>query len=68
MGVLGPIQLIGRRRGEYHLVQDTVKHLLPHEVTERELEMQEAKETEERREEELRVAEVEVEKSLSVEE
>ena len=24
MGVLGPIQLIGRRRGEYPLVQDTV--------------------------------------------
>ena len=43
-------------------------HLLPHEVAERELEMQEAAEIEERREEELRVAEVEVEKSLSVEE
>ena len=25
MGVLGPIQLIGRRRGEYPLVQDTVR-------------------------------------------
>lgn len=25
MGVLGPIQLVGRRRGEYPLVQDTVK-------------------------------------------
>ena len=25
MGVLGPIQLIGRRRGEYPRVQDTVK-------------------------------------------
>ena len=24
MGILGPIQLIGRRRGEYPLVQDTV--------------------------------------------
>ena len=24
MGVAGPIQLIGRRRGEYPLVQDTV--------------------------------------------
>ena len=45
-----------------------MEHLLPHEVTERELEMQEAAEIEERREEELRVAEVEVEKSLSVEE
>ena len=46
----------------------SMEHLLPHEVTERELEMQEAAEIEERREEELRVAEVEVEKSLSVEE
>ena len=27
MGVLGPIQLIGRRRDEYPLVQDTVTHL-----------------------------------------
>ena len=45
-----------------------MEHLLPHEVTEQELEMQEAAEIEERREEELRVAEVEVEKSLSVEE
>ena len=45
-----------------------MEHLLPHEVVERELEMQEAAEIEERREEELRVAEVEVEKSLSVEE
>ena len=26
MGVLGPIQLIGRRRGEYPLVQDTVNN------------------------------------------
>ena len=42
--------------------------MLPHEVAERELEMQEAAEIEECREEELRVAEVEVEKSLSVEE
>ena len=45
-----------------------MEHLLPHEVIERELEMQEATEIEERREEELHVAEVEVEKSLSVEE
>ena len=45
-----------------------MEHLLPHEVAERELEMQEAAEIEEHREEELRVAEVEVEKSLSVEE
>ena len=45
-----------------------MEHLLPHEVAEWELEMQEAAEIEERREEELRVAEVEVEKSLSVEE
>ena len=45
-----------------------MEHLLPHEVIERELEMQEAAEIEERREEELRVAEVEVEKSLSIEE
>ena len=45
-----------------------MEHLLPHEVVERELEMQEAAEIEERREEELRVAEVEVDKSLSVEE
>ena len=43
-------------------------HLLPHEVAKRELEMQEAAEIEERWEEDLRVAEVEVEKSLSVEE
>ena len=27
IGVLGPIQLIGRRRGEYPLVQDTVNAL-----------------------------------------
>ena len=45
-----------------------MEHLLPHDVAERELEMQEAAEIEERREEELRVAEVEVEKSLSIEE
>ena len=45
-----------------------MEHLLPHEVAERELEMQEAAEIEELREEELRVAEVEVEKSLSIEE
>ena len=44
------------------------EHLLPHEVAERELEMQEGAEIEEHREEELRVDEVEVEKSLSVEE
>ena len=43
-------------------------HLLPHEIAERELEMQEAAEIKECREKELRVAEVEVEKSLSVEE
>nr|XP_020160238.1 uncharacterized protein LOC109745518 [Aegilops tauschii subsp. strangulata] len=43
-------------------------HLLPHEIAERELEMHEAADIEERREKELRVAEVEVEKSLSVEE
>ena len=45
-----------------------MEHLLPHEVAERELEMQEAAEIKECREKELRVAEVEVEKSLSVEE
>ena len=45
-----------------------MEHLLPHEVAKRELEMQEAEEIEERWEEELRVDEVEVEKSLSVEE
>ena len=45
-----------------------MEHLLPHEVAERELEMQEEAEIEERREEELRVVEVEVEKSLSIEE
>ena len=45
-----------------------MEHLLPHEVAERELEMQEAAEIKECWEEELRVAEVEVEKSLSVEE
>ena len=28
MGVLAPIQLIGRRRGEYPLVQDTVSGLV----------------------------------------
>ena len=44
-----------------------MEHLLPHDITERELEMQEAAEIEERREEELRVYEVEVEKSLSIE-
>ena len=45
-----------------------MEHLLPHEVAERELEMHVAAEIEERREEELRVAKVEVEKSLFVEE
>ena len=45
-----------------------MEHLLPHEVGERELEMQEAAEIKERREVELRLAEVEVENSLSVEE
>ena len=45
-----------------------MEHLLPHEVAERELEMQEAAEIEEHRKEELRMAKVEVEKSLSVEE
>ena len=45
-----------------------MEHLLPHEIAERELEMEEAAEIEERREEELRVAKVEVEKSLSVKE
>ena len=45
-----------------------MEHLLPHDVVERVLEMQEAAEIKERREEELRVAEVEVEKSLSIEE
>ena len=44
-----------------------MEHLLPHEVAERELEMQDAAEIEERQEE-LRVAAVKVEKSLSVEE
>ena len=36
-----------------------MEHLLPHEIAERELEMQEAAEIEERREEELRVAQLE---------
>ena len=45
-----------------------MEELLPHEVAERELEMQEAAEIEERWEDELRVDEVEVEKSLSVKE
>ena len=52
----------------YEKVAVAMERLLPHEIAERELEMQEAVEIEERREEELRVAEVEVEKSLSVEE
>ncbi|VAI46199.1 unnamed protein product [Triticum turgidum subsp. durum] len=42
-----------------------MEHLLPHEIIERELEMQEAAEIEERREEELRVAEVEVAEVVS---
>ena len=42
-----------------------MEHLLPYEVVEWELEMQEAAEIEERRDEELHVAQVEVEKSLS---
>ena len=45
-----------------------MEHLLPHEVAERELEMQEATKIEEHREEELHVAQARVEKSLSVEE
>ena len=45
-----------------------MEHLLPHEFAERELEMQEAAEIEERREEELGMVEVGVDKSLSVEE
>ena len=44
-----------------------MEHLLPHEIAERELEMQEEAEIEERWEE-LRMADVEVEKSLSVKE
>ncbi|XBJ23744.1 hypothetical protein VPH35_001798 [Triticum aestivum] len=45
-----------------------MEHLLPHEIAKRELEMQEAAEIEERREEELHVVEVKVEKCLSIEE
>ena len=45
-----------------------MEHLLPHEVAEQKLEMHEAAEIEEHQEEELRMAEVEVEKSLSIEE
>ena len=45
-----------------------MEHLLPHEVAEWELEMQEPAEIEEHREEELHIAQVEVEKRLSVEE
>jgi hypothetical protein len=40
-------------------VAEAMEHLLPHEITERELEMQEAAEIEEHHEEELRVAEEE---------
>jgi hypothetical protein len=47
---------------------EAMEPLLPHEIAERELEMQEAAEIEERREEELRVAKEEVESRLSVEE
>ena len=45
-----------------------MEHQLPNEVVEWELEMQEAVEIEERRQEELRVAQVLVDKSLSIEE
>ena len=45
-----------------------MEHLLSREIAEQELEMQEAAEIKERREEECRVTEVEVEKSLSIEE
>lgn len=45
-----------------------MEHLLPHEIIERELEMHEVEEIEDNQEEELRVAEEEVEKSLSVKE
>ncbi|KAE8779986.1 DNA-directed RNA polymerase II subunit RPB1 [Hordeum vulgare] len=45
-----------------------MEHLLPHEIVERELEMHEATEIKECREEDLRVAEDEVEKSLFVNE
>jgi hypothetical protein len=47
---------------------EAMEYPLPHEIAERELEMQEAAEIEERREEGLRVAQDEVEKSLSVQE
>ncbi|EMS58538.1 hypothetical protein TRIUR3_29145 [Triticum urartu] len=45
-----------------------MEHLLPHEIAKRELEMQEAAEIKERREEELRVVEVKVEKCMSIKE
>ncbi|KAE8786248.1 DNA-directed RNA polymerase II subunit RPB1 [Hordeum vulgare] len=45
-----------------------MEHLLPHEIAERELEIQEGTKIKERREEELRVVEDEVENTLSVEE
>ena len=45
-----------------------MEHLLPHEDVEQELEMQEVAEIKDCREEELRMAQVEVEKSLSIEE
>ncbi|KAE8801722.1 DNA-directed RNA polymerase II subunit RPB1 [Hordeum vulgare] len=47
---------------------EAMEHLLPHEVAEREMEMREVEEIEERQEEEFCVAEEEVEKSLSVKE
>jgi hypothetical protein len=45
-----------------------MEQLHPHEIAKRELEMQEAAEIEEHREEELRVAQDEVEKIMSIEE
>jgi hypothetical protein len=49
-------------------VAEAMEPLLPHEIAERELEMQEVAEIEERRDEELRVAKEEVERHLSIEE
>ncbi|KAI5015407.1 hypothetical protein ZWY2020_056797 [Hordeum vulgare] len=46
---------------------ESMEHLLPHEITKRELEMHEAVEIEQRGKEELRVAEDEVRKSLDKE-
>ena len=48
-------------------VAEAMEPLLTHEIVERELEMQEVAEIEERRDEELRVAKEEVERRLSVE-